>query len=324
MSYALIFGCVAALASLAAGQPFVAYLRGRNIGKAISTDGPESHLTKAGTPTMGGLLFTSVIVVIALAAAVPKDRAVLLPIIIMAVFAAMGFYDDLGTLIDREKREAHDRTTMIVKLIGFTAVAIVAAWFLSDRIDAPRLLIPHYGAYHMPAALYIPLAIAVIISMTSAVGVTDGIDMLAGSTSAVAFAAFGSIALTQHQTGLATFCFVTVGALVGFLWYNAYPARLFMGDTGSLPLGASLAVVALMTGWWLLLPVVGIVFVIEILSDVIQIGSYRLRGGKRVFRMAPLHIHFEKAPTHEVTVTLRFGALGVVGAMLALALVALD
>ena len=323
MSYALFFGCIAAAVALAAGHPFVGYLRSRNIGKAISSDGPESHMSKAGTPTMGGLLLVAVTVLVALVAAVPKDRDVLLPIAVTLVFAAIGFYDDLGTLIDREKREAHDRTGMIVKLVGFTVVAIGAAWILYDRIDAPRLIVPHYGSYDI-GVLYIPIAIAVIISMTSALGVTDGIDMLAGSTSAVAFAAFGAIALMQHQIGLATFCFVMVGSLIGFLWYNAFPARIFMGDTGSLPLGGALAVVALMTGWWLLAPLIGIVFVIEILSVVIQIGSYRLRGGKRVFRMAPLHHHFEEAPIHEVTITLRFLALGTVGALLALALVALD
>ncbi len=323
MSYALVFGCIAAAVALAAGHPFVTYLRSRNIGKAISSDGPESHMSKAGTPTMGGLLFVAVTVVVALAAAVPKDRDVLLPIAVTLIFAAIGFYDDLGTLVDRGHREAHDRAGMILKLFGFTVVAIGAAWILYDRIEAPRLLVPHFGSYDV-GLLYIPIAVAVIISMTSALGVTDGIDMLAGSTSAVAFAAFGAIALIQHQTALATFCFVTVGSLLGFLWYNAFPARLFMGDTGSLPLGGALAVVALMTGWWLLAPLIGIVFVAEILSDVIQIGSYRLRGRKRVFRMAPLHIHFEKAPMHEVTVMLRFLLVGIVGALLAVALVALD
>jgi phospho-N-acetylmuramoyl-pentapeptide-transferase len=321
MTYALLAGCIAAIASALAGAPLVAFLRAHKLGKAISSDGPESHLSKAGTPTMGGLLIVGVAIAGGLIAAVTKDADVLLPIAVAGVMCAIGWYDDLGTLIDREKRAAHDRSGMIIKLVGFTAVAAVAAWILYDQIEAPRLLLPHSGAYDI-GIVYVPIAIFVIIATTSAVGVTDGIDMLAGSTAAIAFAAFGAIALMQDQTGLAAFCFMTVGALLGFLWWNAYPARVFMGDTGSLPLGATLAVVALMTGWWLLVPLIGVVFVIEIASDVIQIGYFRLSGGKRVFRMAPIHHHFEKLGWHETTVAARFAAAGVVGALAGVALAA--
>jgi phospho-N-acetylmuramoyl-pentapeptide-transferase len=322
VTYALISGCIAALVSLVAGYPFVAFLRARKLGKAISSDGPASHMSKAGTPTMGGLLFSGTAITVGLLAAVPKDRGVLLPIAVAAVMCAVGWYDDLGTLIDREKREAHDRATMILKLAGFAAVSVVAAYVLYDRIDAPQLLVPHYGSYEI-GPLYALIVVGVIVSMTSALGVTDGLDTLAGSTSAVAFGAFGVLALMQHQTGLATFCFVVTGALLGFLWFNAHPARVFMGECGSLPLGATLAIVGFMTGWWLLLPLVGVVFVIEILSDVIQIGSYRLRG-KRVFRMAPLHHHFEQQGLPETRIAMRMLLLTVAASLLAVALAALD
>ncbi len=319
MTYALLTGVLAAIAAAIIGGPFVAFLRRRKIGKAISTDGPASHLSKAGTPTLGGLLIVGVAAVFALIAAVPKDSDVWLPLAVMLVFGAIGFYDDLGTLVDREKREAHDRASMIMKLAGFAAVGVAAAWVLYDRIDVPLLLVPHHvGAYDI-GPIYIVVAVFVIIATTSAVSVSDGLDMLCGGTSAVAFAAFGAIALIQHQTGLATFCFATVGALLGFLYWNAYPARIFMGDTGAIALGGSLAVVALMTGWWLLVPVIGVVFVLEIAADVIQIGSFRLRG-KRVFLMAPFHIHFEMLGWHETTVTARFIALGILGAMVGVAL----
>ena len=321
MTYALLFGCFAAIASAVIGGPFVSFLRGRNIGKAISTDGPASHLSKAGTPTLGGLLIVGFSAAFTLIAAVPKDSDVWLPLVVMLVLCAIGFYDDLGTLVDREQREAHDRKSMILKLTGYAVVGLIASWVLYDRIDAPLLFVPHHvGAYDIGPA-YIIIAALVIIATTSAVGVTDGLDMLCGGTSAVAFAAFGAIALMQHQTGVATFCFVTVGALLGFLYWNAYPARIFMGDSGSIALGGSLAVVALMTGWWLLIPVIGVVFVMNILADVIQIGSFRLRG-KRVFLMAPIHHHFEKLGWHETTVTARFIALGVIGAMVGVALAA--
>ncbi len=322
MPYALFTGAACAIAAFAGGRPLVAFLRARKVGKAISSEGPQSHLVKEGTPTMGGLLIVAVVLAGGLAAAVPKDRNVLLPVAVVAVISAVGFFDDLGTLVNRRQREAHARTGMALKLMGFSAVAVVAAWLLYSAIDAPRLLVPHFGAYDIGPA-YIIVAFAVIVSMTSAVGVTDGLDMLAGSTCAVAFAAFGAIALVQGQTGVATFSFAVVGSLLGFLWYNAYPARVFMGETGSLALGAALAVVALMTGWWLLAPVIGVVFVAEILADVIQIGYFRLTGGKRFFRMAPLHHHFEKAGWPETTVTARFLAVGVVGALCGVALATL-
>ena len=321
MTTALLTGCVAAILAIIAGGPLIAFLREKKLGKAISADGPQSHMTKAGTPTFGGLLIFGVALPVGLIAAVPQDGDILLPIAVAAVMAAVGFYDDLGTLIDRENREAHDRTTMILKLIGFAVIGVVASLLLYEGIDAPRLLVPHYGYYDI-GPIYVLIAIGVIVSTTSAVGVSDGLDMLCGSTSAVAIGAFGVIALMQDQDALAAFSFALVGSLLGFLWWNAYPARIFMGDTGSLPLGAVLAVVALMTGWWLLVPLIGVFFVAVILSNVIQIGYFRMTGGKRVFRMAPLHHHFEELGMPEVQITVRFLIVGLLGALAGIALVA--
>jgi phospho-N-acetylmuramoyl-pentapeptide-transferase len=188
-------------------------------------------------------------------------------------------------------------------------------------MDAPRLLVPQEGPHDI-GVLYLLVVVGVIVATTAAEGVTDGLDMLAGSTNAVAFAAYGAIALMQDQTGVATLCFAVVGALMGFLWYNAYPAQIFMGDSGSLALGAMLAVVALLTGWWLLLPLIGIVFVAEALSDVIQIGYFRLTGGKRVFRMAPLHHHFEESGHPETHISVRFLLVAIVAALAGVALAA--
>ena len=323
MTTALFAGAVAAVVAIVAGGPLIAFLREKKLGKAISAEGPESHMVKAGTPTFGGLLIMGVGLAVALVAAVPQDADVLLPIAIAGVLTLVGWYDDMGTLIDRETRAAHDRTTMILKLIAFAVAGVVAAWVLYDGIDAPRLLVPHYGAYDI-GPVYLLIAVGVIVATTSAAGVSDGLDMLCGSMSAIAIGAFGVIALMQDQDALATFCFAMVGALLGFLWHNAYPARIFMGDSGSLPLGATLAVVALMTGWWLLVPLIGVMFVAEILSDVIQIGYFRMTGGKRVFRMAPLHCHFEKLDVPEVRITVAFVVITLVGALAGIGLVALD
>jgi phospho-N-acetylmuramoyl-pentapeptide-transferase len=150
--------------------------------------------------------------------------------------------------------------------------------------------------------------------------VTDGLDGLAGGLSAFAFAAYGLIAFLQGQDFLATFSFTVVGATMGFLWYNAHPARVFMGDTGALALGGTLAVVALMTGHWLLLPVIGIVFVAEAASDFLQISYFKLTHGKRIFKMAPLHHHFELLGWAETQVVGRLWLVGIAGAMIGIAL----
>jgi phospho-N-acetylmuramoyl-pentapeptide-transferase len=305
-----------------AGYPMVAFLRERKLGKSISSEGPETHLTKAGTPTFGGLLIMGVGLAVGLVAAVPKDRDALLPIAIAAVLVPVGVYDDMGTLIEREKREAHGRINMILKLLAFASVSVVAAWVLYEIIDAPRLLVPHYGGYDIGPA-YVLVAIAVIVATTASVSITDGVDMLLGGTAAVAFAAYGAIALAQSDEALATFCFALVGALCGFLWHNAYPARVFMGDSGAIALGAALSVVALQTGWWLVLPVIGVIFVAEGLSDVLQIGSFRLTG-RRILRMAPLHHHFEKLGLHETQVMVRFLVVAIAGALCGVALTQLD
>ncbi|MBF8286425.1 MAG: mraY, partial [Dehalococcoidia bacterium] len=159
-----------------------------------------------------------------------------------------------------------------------------------------------------------PIAVGVVVLTAGGVAVTDGLDGLAAGTSAVAFGAYGIIALVQEQTFLATYCFTVAGAVLGFLWYNSHPAQMFMGDTGALALGGGLATAAFMTGQWLVLPVIGAVFVLEGASDVLQVAYYRLTGGKRIFRMAPLHHHFEKLGWSEPQVVQRFWIIGILGA----------
>jgi phospho-N-acetylmuramoyl-pentapeptide-transferase len=323
VSYALLWGAVAAVLAAALGAPLIRLLKANRLGKAISPDGPESHMSKAGTPTMGGLLFMGVGLTLALAVAVPKDRDMLLPVLVGALLTAIGAYDDLGTLVDRERREAHDRTTMVLKLLAFAGVGTLVGVALYSEIEPPKLLVPHYGSYDI-GPVYVLIAIAVFVATTASVGVTDGLDMLLGSTTAVCFAAYGAIALMQNQDGLAALCFVMTGSLVGFLYWNAFPARLFMGDVGSLPLGAMLAMVALISGWWLLLPIIGIIYVAEGLSVAIQVAYFRMTGGKRFFRMAPIHHHFEKLDYHETTIAVRFLLITVAAALAGVGLAALD
>jgi phospho-N-acetylmuramoyl-pentapeptide-transferase len=168
--------------------------------------------------------------------------------------------------------------------------------------------------------LYIPIAVVAIVGMSNAVNLTDGLDGLAGLISATAYAAYGGIALMQGQVFLGRFCFTLVGAIFGFLWFNVHPAELFMGDTGSQALGATLGVVSLMSGQWLLLPVIAIIPFSVGLSVVLQVAYFKWTGGKRLFKMAPLHHHFELLGWSETQVVQRFWLVGLLFAMLGIAM----
>jgi phospho-N-acetylmuramoyl-pentapeptide-transferase len=323
MVYALVVGSSAFVVSLAAGGPVVALLRRRGWGKAISADGPASHAVKAGTPTMGGLLIFGVVFLVTAPTNLFDRLSIFLPLGAIVAAGLLGFIDDYLTLEGRERIEGHVRLHMLAKLGTMMVLSLAAALILYYGLDARSINVPHLGKYEM-GLFYIPVAVAVIVGTTSAVAITDGLDALAGGTAALAFGAYGVIAFLQEQTFLATFSLTVVGATLGFLWYNAYPARVIMGDTGALALGSTLAIVALMTGQWLLLPVVGAVFVMEALSDVIQIAYFRLTGGRRVFRMSPLHHHFELMGWSEPQVVTRFWLIGMIGGLLGIALALTD
>lgn len=310
-----MLGAMAFVVSVVVGQPLVEFLRRRGLGKEISSDGPPSHSTKAGTPTMGGVLIFAIALPITLAANIVDRMSILLPLGTIVAAGLLGMVDDLRTIIGRTRTGLNKRLKVsLLAVLGLTATLV-----LYFALDVQNVKIPWAGEFELGPG-YIPLAVLIIVFTTTAVAITDGLDGLAGGTTALAFLAYGVIALLQEQTYLATFCFTVVGATAGFLWYNSYPAQVFMGDTGALALGSSLAVVALMTGHWLLLPIIGIVFVLEGLSDIIQIGFFRLTGGKRIFKMSPLHHHFELLGWSEPQVVMRFWLLGIVGSLLGVSL----
>ena len=313
--FSLATAGIAFLIALVVGRPLIAWLRAQNLGKAISEEGPHTHHVKAGTPTMGGLMIFVTVAVLTLATNVVNRESILLPLASIVVLGIVGLIDDLGSIVDRVQTGLSWR----LKVVTVAGFAIGASLVLFFWLDADSINVPWAGSFSLGAA-YIPIAIITIIATTASVAITDGLDSLAGGTVAIAFAAFGVIAVGQEQDFLVRFSFTTVGAVLGFLWYNAHPAQVFMGDTGALALGGTLAVVALMTGHWLLLPVIGIVFVIEALSDVIQIGYYKLSGGKRVFRMAPIHNHLELMGWSEPQVVTRFWLVGIAGAIVGVAL----
>ena len=229
----------------------------------------------------------------------------------------MGAIDDLGSLSERFQSRA--ALTWRIKFGVLLLVSVVASLVLFFTLDISSVNIPWAGTHDL-GPIYIVNANFTIFATTSSRAITDGLDGLLGGTTAVAFAAYAVIAFTQGQEFLSIFSFTVVGALLGFLWFNAHPAQVFMGDTGALPLGAALATVALMTGHWLLLPVIGFVFVAEAVSNIIQIGYFKISGGKRVFLRAPLHHHFEEMGWPETLVIIRFWIVSIAAAMLGVAL----
>ena len=188
-------------------------------------------------------------------------------------------------------------------------------------LEVPELIWPGVNAVIDLGIWYIPLATFIIVAMSNAVNLTDGLDGLAGLISATAFAAFGAIALMQGNFFVARFCFTLVGALFGFLWFNVHPAMMIMGDTGALSLGAVLGVVALMTGQWIILPIIAIIPVSEAASDVLQVLYFKRTKGKRLFKMAPLHHHFELSGWSETQIVQRFWLIGLLAAIFGMAIV---
>jgi len=277
-----------------------------------------------GTPTMGGvmILLPVTLVTLLLNAAsligMPvSGRSVLLPLLALWAFGTLGAVDDWeGIRGPRRGLGMRIRTKFLFQIV----LALGIAFALKYLLQVPEMFWPGIKDPIPLGNFYIPLATFIIVGMSNAVNFTDGLDGLAGLISATAFAAYGGIALLQEQTFLARFCFTLVGAIFGFLWFNVHPAELFMGDTGSLALGAVLGVVALMTGQWLLLPIIAIIPVSEALSDVIQIAYFKRTKGKRLFRMAPLHHHFELGGWSETQVVQRFWLIGLLFAMLGVAL----
>ena len=316
MIHALYSGAITFVISLALGYPILRYLRAQKAGKQISEYQPQSHQKKAGTPTFGGLIiWVPTFIVTAVAVDWWNHQSILLPLGMIGITGAAGFVDDLGTLQHRRQGGLSWR----FKITFLTLLGIAAAIVLYEHIEVQSIHVPYVGSYEL-GLLYIPIAVLVIVGTTSAVAVTDGLDALAGGTTLIAFIAYGILGFIQGQEFVATFAFIIAGANLGYLWYNAHPAMVIMGDTGALALGSSLAVVALMTGQWLLLPVIGIIFVLEALSNVIQIGYFKLTGGRRVFKRAPLHHHFEEIGWAETQVVTRAWLIAIVAAMLGVAL----
>ncbi len=316
------------------GGPFVEILRRLRVGKQIRVELMEGHQVKAGTPTMGGLLIVvPAVLILGLANFVSVLRgsslaglSILLPLFVMIGFSVLGAYDDwTGIRRSRGNRPRGEGIKGRWKLLAQILLATIAMTVISlydggfqfaNQIRLPLINFP----IPLSPLIFIPVGVFLIVGFSNAINLTDGLDGLAGIITASAFAAYGVIAFLQGQIYLVQFSFIMVGACFAFLWYNAHPAQMFMGDTGSLALGATLATIAIMTGQWLLLPVIAIVPVAEALSVMLQVAYFKRTKGQRLFRMAPLHHHFELGGWSETQVVQRFWLIGLLAAIFGVAL----
>ncbi len=293
--------------------PYIRLLREAGFGKQVHPEGPETHYVKEGTPTMGGILLIAVVVAIYLFLR-PLDAATYAPLATLVLVGGVGAIDDYMNARTGEGIRARQ------KLIWLTVVAVVAAWQIQQTYAITAIAVPFVGAVPIDPRLYIAFAAFAIVAMANGVNLTDGLDGLAGGTLAFSFVAFMLIALfnVPQQVNLALLCALIIGGLLGFLWFNVHPAQIFMGDAGSLALGSTLAVTALITGQILILPLIGIIFVVETLSVIIQVAYFKVSGGKRIFRMSPIHYHFELGGWDEEKITIRFWIVGILAALLGL------
>jgi len=296
--------------------PYTRLLRHLGFAKRIREDGPQSHMVKWGTPTMGGLLLISVVLAVFVVLRWPVQGGVIAPIATLALVGLLGAVDDYLNARTGEGISARQ------KLLWQTVVAVFVAWQIQSTYAISGIRVPFVGDVLVDPWIYVPFAAFAIVASSNAVNITDGLDGLSGGTLAFAFVSFMIIALLNvpAQPNIAFFSALIVGALLGYLWFNVHPAQVYMGDSGSLSFGATLAVVALITGQILVLPIIGLVFVLETLSDIIQIGYFKLSHGKRVFRMAPLHHHFELGGWDEEKITLRFWIVGILSGLLGVTL----
>ncbi len=331
VAFALSLGGFTFLIAVIWGDPFIEVLRRLGIGKQIRIELAGIQDEKIGTPTMGGLLILLPVLIVTVglnlaSLLVVRDitgRSILVPLAVLVLYGGLGALDDWEGL--RGARPVGEGLSARLKFIAQVMVALGTSLVIMYGLDIHSLAIPGIPIKFDLGLLYLPIAMLAITGMSNAVNLTDGMDGLAGIVTASAFAVYGIIALLQGQVYLMQFCFTMVGACFAFLWFNAHPAQLFMGDTGSLALGAVLGVVALMTGQWLILPVVAIIPIAETASVVLQVVSAQfsrrfLGEDRRIFRMSPLHYHFELLGWSETQVVQRFWLVGLLGGMVGVAL----
>ncbi|MCF6290217.1 MAG: phospho-N-acetylmuramoyl-pentapeptide-transferase [Desulfobacterales bacterium] len=311
---------------------FIRYLRHRQLGQVVRSDGPETHFNKQGIPTMGGLLILFTIVNSTLLWVNLANSYVWLILLITLWFGVIGAMDDFRKISRKNSQGLSARNKMLLQISG---AAVVGLFLYTHPGFDSRLSFPFLKNVNPDLGLwYIPFAMLVIVGASNAVNLTDGLDGLVSGPTVITssvyvifaylaghavLADYLNISAVPGAGEVAVFCSAITGACLGFLWFNCHPAQIFMGDVGSLPLGAALGTVAVITKQEILLAIVGGVFVMEALSVILQVGFFKLSGGRRIFLMAPFHHHFEKKGWAEPKVVVRFWIISIILGLVALA-----
>lgn len=317
------------------GPLFIRLLKKYQVTETIREEGPESHKSKAGTPTMGGLIILAGIIIPTLLWSDLTNYFTQMILLVTVWLGAIGFMDDYLKTVKHQPKGLVARKKMIGQLLLGAIFAAALVWLAPDNLYDGTTEIPFFKNYVLKLWIfYAPFVVLVITGSSNAVNLTDGLDGLAIGLCGLCFMTFAGIAYVSGRVDfsqylaigylpgageLSIYCGAAVGSAIGFLWFNSHPAEVFMGDTGSLALGGALGAIAILLKKELLLVIVGGVFVMVALSVIIQVLSYRYRGGKRVFKMAPIHHHFELCGWAESKIVVRFWIIGALCALLALA-----
>lgn len=315
------------------GPYIIRKLRARQVGEKIRAEGPQTHLKKEGTPTMGGIIILAAVVVPTLLWADLSNRFVQVALLVTVWMGVVGFVDDYLKVIKGKRKGLVARNKFSGQILLGLIVGAILYFFPPAKEFTPDTDIPFFKNYYIPfGALYIPFVVLIITGTSNAVNLSDGLDGLAIGLVGICFFAFAGLAYLTGRVDfshyltitylegageLTIFCGAVLGAALGFLWFNAHPAEIFMGDTGALALGAALGTVAVLIKKEILLVIVGGVFVAEAASVILQVVSFKTRG-KRIFKMAPLHHHFELLGWAEPKVVVRFWIAGALLALLTL------
>lgn len=313
MIFDLIFlAALATAASAVLTSVEIPILKHRQFQQFIREEGPQSHLSKAGTPTMGGIAICAALLMITIGAGGLKADALVMLAVTFA-FAALGFFDDYIKVAKKHNLGLRAWQKLVLQILFAGALAVYMANFSGYGTD---VWIPFIDKYIDFGALYIPFVIFVVVAMTNAVNLTDGLDGLSSGVTALVAFFFGIVAIEFGHESPLVFCAALCGACLGFLIFNKYPAKLFMGDTGSMALGGALAAAAIIMKVEFLLPIAGLIYVAEALSVIIQVICFKLTG-KRVFKMAPIHHHFEMCGMKEKHVVAMFWLVALICCVIA-------
>ena len=261
-----------------------------HFGQAIREEGPQSHMKKSGTPTMGGLVIQGAVLIAVVIISLFTKKWDFFPLIVMVAFGAIGFIDDFIKVSKKHNLGLRAWQKLVLQFVAALAVALYAAW---TPAIGTELVIPFMGTTVDFGFWYVPFTFFAVVAVTNAVNLTDGLDGLASGVTAIVCIFFLAMAVALNQVSTAVFSGAVIGACLGFLRYNSNPAEIFMGDTGSMALGGAVIVMAIITRMQIFVLIAGLLYVIEALSVVIQVGYFKLTHGKRFFKMAPIHHHFE-------------------------------